>query len=158
MTTPKAAEQAVNRTGLSEAIAVMAFAVAMFGVTFTFDKVPSSLSQGIPPTAFPRAMLILMFLLGALLAAKSLRVSPQAAAELKPLKAIPPIVFLTIGALIGFAILMPLVGTFVAMAIFLPGLALLWHERRWLFMGLSFAGYIAFAFGLFRLVMNVPLP
>ena len=158
MSTSDAESRPVDRTLFLESIFIMAFSVIMFGVTYTFDKVPAILAQGIQPTVFPRAVLVIMFLLAALQAFKATRLTPQQVAELKPIKAIPPIVFMTAGLLIAFAVLMPIIGTFPAIIIFLPALALLWGERRWLLMGLSFLGFLGFAYVLFRLIMNVPLP
>jgi len=156
MSTPSA--RPINRQVLIESIVIMVFAAAMYGVTYTFDKVPAILAQGIQPTAYPRAILAIIFILAAIQAVKAMRLTDIEFAELKPAKAVPPIVFKTIGLLIGFAVIMPIVGTFLAMAIFLPALAMLWGERRWLMMALSFGGFIAFAYGLFRLLMHVPLP
>ena len=77
---------------------------------------------------------------------------------LKPKGPIPLIVVLTAALLIGFVALMPVIGTFPALVLFLPALSLLWGERRWRLMALSFAGFAGFVYLLFRLIMNVPLP
>jgi hypothetical protein len=148
----------VKRTQLFEALAVMAFAAAMYGVTFTFEKVPPFLAQGIQPTVFPRAILILMFILAMIQAIKAARLTPQDLSFLKPHKHIPKIVYLTALMLILLPVLMPIIGTFPAFAVFLPALSFLWGERRWTLMALSFAGFTAFVYVLFRLIMNVPLP
>ena len=158
MPTPETGAKPAERTLLFESVFIMLFSAAMFAVTFTFDKVPPILAQGIQPTVFPRAVLIIMFALAALQAFKAARLTPRQIAELKPVKAIPPVAFLTAGLLIAFAAIMPVIGAFPAIAIFLPGLALLWGERRWILMASSFLGFIGFAYVLFRLIMNVPLP
>ena len=150
--------KSVDRTLLIESIVIMIFAVVMFCVTYTFDKVPEIFAQGIQPTVFPRAMLAIMFALALLQAIRATRLTPQQFARLKPIRSFQLIVFLTAGLLIGFAVIMPIIGTFPAIIIFLPALALLWGERRWLLMGLSFLGFLGFAYVLFRLIMNVPLP
>ena len=148
----------IDRTLLLESIFIMVFSAVMFGVTYTFDKVPAILAQGIQPTVFPRAVLVIMFALAALQAAKATRLSTTAIAELKPAKSIPAVVFLTAALLIGFAFLIQLIGTFPAIVVFLPALSILWGERRWILMGLSFLGFLGIAYVLFRLIMNVPLP
>ena len=148
----------MDRTLLFESLFIMAFSAVMYAVTYTFDEVPAILAQGIQPTVFPRAVLIIMFGLAGLQVIKAFRVTLQQAAELKPMKSVPLIVVLTAGLLIAFAYFMPIIGTFPAIVIFLPSLALLWGERRWLLMGLSFLGFLGFAYVLFRLIMNVPLP
>ncbi len=158
MATLETGETTVDRTVLFESIVIMVFAMVMYGVTYTFDAVPAILAQGIQPTVFPRAIIFIMFALAALQAFKATRLTISDFATLKPVKPVPPIVFLTAAMLIGFAVVMPIVGTFPAIVIFLPALALLWGERRWSLMALSFIGFVAFAYVLFRLVMNVPLP
>ena len=56
-----ASQPSRNRSQLTEALFVMGFAAVLYGVTYTFDKVPAFLAQGIQPTVFPRAILIIMF-------------------------------------------------------------------------------------------------
>ncbi|MCY4196609.1 MAG: tripartite tricarboxylate transporter TctB family protein [Rhodobacteraceae bacterium] len=158
MSTSQTHAKPIDRTLLFESIFIMVFATAMFATTYTFDKVPAILAQGIQPTVFPRAVLVVMFLLAALQAFKATRLTPQQVSDLKPVKAVPPIVFLTAGLLMAFAALMPIIGTFPAIVLFLPALALLWGERRGLLMSLSFLGFLGFAYVLFGLIMNVPLP
>ncbi|MEO1020669.1 MAG: tripartite tricarboxylate transporter TctB family protein [Pseudomonadota bacterium] len=143
---------------LVESLVIMAFAAFLYGVSDTFEEVPPILAQGIQPTAFPRGIIIIMFLLGALQALKAIRLSPERMAALKPYKRIPLIVYLTAATLIGFAIVLPWLGTFPALALFCPILAILWGERRWVMMVLSFAGFIAFIYVLFILLLDVPLP
>lgn len=149
----------LDRWSLTEAGVIMTFASVMFGVTFTFDKVPAILAQGIQPTVFPRAVLAIIFGLAALQFGKALRLSPEAAARLKPSRAgVPAIVFITSATLVCFYVLMPMIGTFPTLILFCPALAILWGERRWALMAASFAGFIGFIYLLFRVVMNVPLP
>lgn len=147
-----------DRRLLGESIFIMVFSAAMFGVTYTFDRVPDILAQGIQPTAFPRAILIIMFVLAAMQAVKSVRLSPEAASQIKPGKPVPIIVFITTAMLIAFVVALPKIGTFPTLIIFCPALAWIWGERRPWLMAFSFAGFIAFAYVLFRLIMNVPLP
>lgn len=151
-------QRSIQRTQLLEALAVMAFAAALFGVTYTFDRVPPLLAQGIQPTVFPRAILAIMFALGAIQAVKASRLTLADVEFVKPVKPVPLLVFLTAGLLILLPILMSAIGTFPALVLFLPALALLWGERRWKLMALSFAGFTGFVYVLFRLIMNVPLP
>lgn len=148
----------VNRELLAESIVVMVVAVALFGVTFTFDHVPAIFAQGIQPTVFPRAILVIIFGLAALQAWKAVNLSAKAFAALKPNSGIPSVVFLTAAALVAFLAFMPRIGTFPTLILFCPALALIWGERRWILMALSFAGFIGFIYLLFRVIMNVPLP
>ena len=155
MPTHEPGPRVVDRQLLAESAVIMAFAAALFGVTFTFDRVPPVLAQGIQPALFPRAVLVVLFGLAALQAVRALRVSVPDVSAFKP---VPLIVYLTGAVLIAFLVAMPLIGTFPTLILFCPALALLWGERRWRLMAFSFAGVIAFIYGLFRLIMNVPLP
>lgn len=153
-----ASQPSRNRSQLTEALFVMGFAAVLYGVTYTFDKVPAFLAQGIQPTVFPRAILIIMFGLGVIQAFNAVRPSIDDLGALTPKGPIKPIVFATAGLLIAFVALMPVIGTFPALILFMPALSVVWGERRWLVMGLSFAGFLGFVYLLFRLIMNVPLP
>lgn len=147
-----------NRTQLTEALFVMGFAAVLYCVTYTFDDVPAYLSQGIQPTVFPRAILIIMFGLGAIQAFVAWRPSIDELGALTPKGPIKRVVYLTAAMLIAFVALMPVIGTFPALILFMPALSALWGERRWRLMALSFAGFLGFVYLLFRLIMNVPLP
>ena len=78
------AHRTIDRTRLIEALVVMAFAVILFAVTFSFKKVPPILAQGIQPTVFPRAILAIMFGLGVIQAVTALRPSAEDLEMLKP--------------------------------------------------------------------------
>lgn len=158
MTTSDSGTRIIDRSLLTESIVIMIFAAVMFGVTYSFDKVPAILAQGIQPTVFPRAILAIVFCLAALQAVRAMRLSAADIAKLKPAKSVPLIVFVTAALLIGFAFVIPILGTFPSIVLFLPALAIVWGERRWLLMLLSFAGFTVFVYVLFRLIMNVPLP
>lgn len=147
-----------DRTRLIEALVVMGVAAVLFGVTFTFETVPAYLAQGIPPTVFPRVVLSIMFGLGAIQAYTAVRPSGEESDAVPPKGPVKPVVLLTAGLLISFAVLMPVIGTFPALVVFMPALSMLWGERRWLLMALSFGGFLGFIYVLFRLIMNVPLP
>ncbi len=147
-----------DRRSLAEAGAIMIFAAAMFGVTFTFDAVPEILAQGIQPTVFPRIVLAIIFGLAVLQFRNALRFRPEAAIRHVRTKGVPAIVFTTSAALVCFFVLMPMIGTFPTLILFCPTLAILWGERRWTLMAVSFAAFIGFVYLLFRVAMNVPLP
>lgn len=158
MAASDASEKRIDAGLLVQSVVIMAVAGGLYGVTYTFDEVPPILAQGVQPTVFPRVLLILMILLAGLQAIKALRPSVAEIAKLKPYRPIPRIVFLTALVLIGFFVVMPIIGTFPTLIIFCPALAALWGERRWKLMALSFGGFIAFIYGLFVMVLNVPLP
>lgn len=148
----------VNRELLIESLVIMVLATILFAITFSFDHVPAIFAQGIQPTIFPRAILIIIFGLAALQAWKAVNLSAEAVAGLKPSKPVPAVVFVTAGATLAFLILMPTIGTFPTLVLFCPALALIWGERRRVLMALSFTGFTGFIYVLFRMIMNVPLP
>lgn len=147
-----------NTEQLVESLVIVVASMALYAVTFTFDEVPPILAQGIQPTVFPRAIAIIMFGLGFIQAIGAIRLSAQQRAELKPYKPIPIIVYLTAAVLIGFAIVLPLLGTFPTLLLFCCGLSALWGERRWRMMALSFVGFAVFIYVLFIVLLGAPLP
>lgn len=158
MSSKDAGAQGTDKQLLVESLAIMAISSVLFAVTFTFDRVPAIFAQGIQPTVFPRAILLIMFGLAALQAVKATRLSPAEFAKLSPHKPIPRIVYLTALSLIAFFLAMPVIGTFPTLIIFCPLLAFLWGEKRWGLLVPSFAGFIAFIYVLFRMILNIPLP
>ena len=105
-------------------LAMLLVSAVGFLLTFGFDEVPVTLSQNIPPTFFPRVVLMATAFLSVLLLIGGLRTK---APKKIP---VPPIVFVT-GGMIAIAVLLlrPL-GIFPV--IFLACLVLprLWGERR----------------------------
>jgi len=158
MSSTDTVERGKDKQLLIESLVIMAISAGLYLVTFTFEAVPAIFAQGIQPTVFPRAVLFIMFALAGLQAINAVRLSPVDVAELKPRKPIPKIVYLTALALIGFFLAMPIIGTFPTLFIFCPVLAFLWGEQRWALLVPSFAGFIAFIYVLFRIILNIPLP
>ncbi|MDE0305197.1 MAG: tripartite tricarboxylate transporter TctB family protein [Albidovulum sp.] len=122
-------ERMIDQKSLVESIVIMVFSAAMYAVTYAFDEVPPILALCVQPTVFPRAILILMFLLALLQAVKAVRLSPADISKLKPYKPVPGIVYVTSIFLIGFFILMPVIGTFPTLIVFCPALALIWGRK-----------------------------
>jgi hypothetical protein len=107
------------------AVAVIAIAAVLFGLTFGFEKMPEGITRGYGAEAFPRLVLGTIIVLAVLLAAGS----PTGEA----LARIPAMVWSTGATLVAFMALVPLIGMLPAMFVFLLGLGYLWGERRhWL--------------------------
>jgi putative tricarboxylic transport membrane protein len=107
------------------AAVVVAIAAALFALTFGFEKMPEGITRGFGAEAFPRLVLGTIAVLAVLLALAS---PPR-----EPLARIPPMVWLSGAALIGFMALVPAIGMLPAMFVFLLALGYLWGERRlWL--------------------------
>ena len=105
------------------------------------------LSQNVPPTFFPRLVLVIIAVLSAILLLTGLR------RERDPKDSVKPAVFVTAGIVVGTGILLTYIGTFptlFAIAVVLP---LAWGERRLhligaLAVGLPVAVYLVFSVAL----------
>jgi putative tricarboxylic transport membrane protein len=105
-------------------LTVLLLSLVAFALTYRFDSVPDILAQNIPPTFFPRLMLLAAGSMSAMLLVQGLR-QP---ARRKP--GIPPIVFVT-GAFVAASVLsidtLGIVGLTCLTSVVLP---VLWGERR----------------------------
>ncbi len=105
-------------------LTILLLSLVAFALTFRFDSVPDILAQNIPPTFFPRLMLVAAGSMSALLLLQGLRKSEGR----KP--RIPPIVFVT-GGFVTASVLcletLGIVGLTFLTSVVLP---LLWGERR----------------------------
>lgn len=148
----------IDMEKLLEAVIVAVLAAAMFAYTFTFEKVPAILAQGIGPAIFPRAILTVMFLLACVLAYQAVRPSAAELAKRKPYKPIPAIAYVTGGMMLLFVIGLYTVGTLVSIPLFTFGLALLWGERRHILSAVIFALFTLAVFLLFQVTLGIILP
>lgn len=126
---------------------LMALCAVGYMATTTFREVPATLSQNVPPTFFPRLVLLVMALLGGLLIfTSSKRPGPS-------MDTIPPRVWLTAGIFVIAVALVPLLGLMLTVALVALVLPFYWGERRRLRLVLLAvllpAGlYVIFALGL----------
>ena len=132
------------------AVAAIAIAAVLFGLTFSFEKMPEGITRGFGAEAFPRLVLGTIVVLAALLAFTS----PTSEA----LERIPAMVWYTGGALLVFMALVPVAGMLPAMFIFLLGLGYLWGERRYWLLLLSAAAMTAVIWLIFVRGFGVQLP
>jgi putative tricarboxylic transport membrane protein len=132
------------------AVAVIAIAAVLFGLTFGFEKMPEGITRGYGAEAFPRLVLGTIIVLAVLLA-----VIPGKGDPLPP---IPPMVWYTGAALIAFMALVPLIGMLPAMCVFLIGLGILWGERRYWLLLLNAGVMTALIWAIFVRGFGVQLP
>ena len=132
------------------AVAVIAIAAVLFGLTFGFEKMPEGITRGFGAEAFPRLVLGTIIALAVLLAATS----PLG----EPLPRIPAMVYYSAASLLVFMALVPLAGMLPAMFLFLAGLGYLWGERRHWLLFLSAAIMTAVIWAVFVRGFGVQLP
>ena len=132
------------------AVAVIAIAVALFGVTFGFESMPEGITRGFGAEVFPRLVL------GTIIAMALLLLIGSPAGE--PLPPIPAMVWWSGGALLVFMALVPLIGMLPAMFLFLVGVGYLWGERRRLVLLVSAMLLTAVIWAVFVKGFGVQLP
>lgn len=104
---------------------ILLFCAAVFAITTTFDEVPAMLSQGIPPTQFPR---LLVGVIAFLVVVMMIQARRREAVEMKR---VPTVAFATVGFLALFVAAIDWIGTFAAIFLFCLALPVLWGERRY---------------------------
>jgi putative tricarboxylic transport membrane protein len=132
------------------AAAVIAIAVALFALTFGFEKMPEAITRGFGAEAFPRLVLGTIIVLAVLLALGSSAGAPYAR--------IPPMVYYSAASLLIFIALVPVTGMLTAMFLFLLGLGYLWGERRHLLVLSTAALLMAAIWVVFVKGFGVQLP
>jgi hypothetical protein len=134
------------------AIAIVAFCLAVYVITFTFPHVPAALATGMGPEVFPRLLLLVLLVLAGMLALIG-RGKPDEIRE-----PIPAMAYWTALAMLAFMGILAIVGMAPAMFIGFVGLGLLWGERRWLILGFSGLVLSVAIYWLFVKGFGVPLP
>jgi hypothetical protein len=132
------------------AAVVAAIAVALFAATYGFEQMPEGITRGFGAELFPRMVLGTIVALAILLA-----LTP---ASSEPLPRIPAMVWYSGASLIGFMVLVPIVGMLPAMFLFLVGVGYLWGERRHAVLLVSAAVLTAAIWGVFVKGFGVQLP
>ena len=145
---PPAAGPELGRSvsDVATGLAIVVMALAVWAGTTSFDDVPAALTQGMGPAAFPRLVLGVIIVLALWLAATASRREPL---EYEP---VHPMVFATIGAVLGVICAMLLLGIHGAVLAACIGMGWLWGERRLLLLatiavGISLAIHFAFVRG-----------
>lgn len=106
------------------AIVVAAFCLAAWYVSTTFEEAAPMLVQGIQPADFPRLVLAVMLFLVAIIALQAIgKEDPGRRHQ-------PPVVWYTIAAVVGFAVVAEWVDVLLAIALFYLVVSWLWGERN----------------------------
>lgn len=141
---------AIGRNRIA-ALVCAAITAALFLVTFHFEQMPDSITQGFGAELFPRLVLGVILLLCVLLAM-------EPAGETAPAVPITPRLFATGAALVGYMGLLEIAGMLVSMLVFLFAVGWLWGERRiWLLL-IASTTVTAAIWGLFVKGFGIPLP
>lgn len=119
-------------------VVVSALIIAICGVLFwetvTFAEIPRGLAQNVPPTLFPRLLLVVIAFMALFLPFEYLQ-KRRMGIDLddKRRDRIRPITYVTALALFGVTLMTPWLGTFPTMIAACALLPIMWGERRlWL--------------------------
>jgi len=152
----RAAPESPARPGLKSdykvAAAVIVFAIVVYALTMTFDKVPKALTQGVPPESYPR-------LLAWVLIALSVALVFEARGRRNVvIKRPSTVVYKTVAALVVATGSIQWLGIFGAMLITCVAVPVMWGERRHAITAL-FAVLLPLAvYGLFHGILDVQFP
>lgn len=134
------------------AIVLVIFAIAVYGVTTTFEEVPRSLAQGVQPATYPR-------LLVAVLVALSVILFLQARAKVsRPVGLIPRKVVQTAILVVAACLAIPYLGIVAIMMVTCASIPPLWGERRHLVTAAFAILFPLSVYGLFHGVLEVQFP
>lgn len=122
----------VHKIDLAVTAVIVALCAFLFWDTTTFEKVPPSLAQNVPPTLFPRLLLLVIVVMALLLPFEHVQKRAQGI-DLEAARSIwiKPITFVTALVLLGVVAIMPWLGTLPALIVSCALLPVLWGERRW---------------------------
>lgn len=133
-------------------LSLLVFCGAAWWATTTFREVPAMLSQNVPPTFFPRLVLVVIAALSLLLVLRGLR------RRREPGEPIPRTVPVTAGLLVLAVALVPRLGMLSTVFLFSIALPLYWGERRFARIG-ALAVLLPLALhGLFVLALGMRFP
>ena len=125
---------------------ILAFCAVVVYLTTSFDEVPAMLSQGIPPTQFPRMLVGVIAVLAVIMV---IQARTRRDANKKP---VPVMAFATAGLLVVFVAAIEWIGTIGAIVLFCIALPILWGERRF---GWIAAYAVLFPSGVYLLFVKV---
>jgi putative tricarboxylic transport membrane protein len=103
---------------------ILVFCAVVVYLTTLFDEVPAMLSQGIPPTQFPR---LLVGVIAVLVVMMVIQARTRRDPKKKP---VPMVALMTAGILAVFVAAIEWTGTISAIVMFCIALPILWGERR----------------------------
>ncbi|WP_420391238.1 tripartite tricarboxylate transporter TctB family protein [Acuticoccus sp.] len=105
-------------------VVLLAFCGLAYWVTLSFEEAPAALAQNVQPATFPRLVIAVIAVLGALMIVLGLPLK-------EPLRRRPPVpVFVTAAMMVAFVAALERLGIMVAMIVFALAMPILWGERR----------------------------
>jgi hypothetical protein len=134
------------------AAVILVFCAIVYGLTYRFDTVPAALMSGLGAELFPRLVLATTALLAGLMAL-GIGITPMETPS-----AVPPMVWMTAGAILGFMGAVELVGLWPSAFLFLIGLGRLWGERSLVKLGASALGLCITLYLLFVRLLGGSFP
>lgn len=124
----------LHKVDLVVAATIVVACALLFWETTNFAEIPRGLAQNVPPTLFPRLLLVVIAGMALLLPFEHVQKRTQGI-DLDDTRRdrIRPITYLTALVLTGVVMVVPWLGTLVAMVVACAVLPILWGERRlWL--------------------------
>jgi putative tricarboxylic transport membrane protein len=122
----------VHKVDLAVTAVIVAICAFLFWDTTNFEQVPPSLAQNVPPTLFPRLLLVLIVVMALFLPFEHVQKRAQGIdLDKERSDRVRPITLLTALALIGIVLVMPRLGTLPALVVSCALLPVMWGERRW---------------------------
>ena len=123
-----------HRVDLVVAAIILAGCAFLYWETTTFTRIPRGLAQNVPPTLFPRLLLVVIAVMAVFLPFEHVQKRAQGIdLDDRRRDRIKPITYLTALALFGIVAATPWLGTVLAMVLACALLPVLWGERRlWL--------------------------
>jgi putative tricarboxylic transport membrane protein len=122
----------VHKVDLAVTAVIVALCAFLFWDTTTFEKVPPSLAQNVPPTLFPRLLLLLIVVMALFLPFEHVQKRAQGIdLDKERSDRVRPITLVTALALLGIVLVMPWLGTLPALVVSCALLPVMWGERRW---------------------------
>jgi|SRR5690625_2571725 len=136
-------------------IGVAVLAAGAYLLTFTFDRVPSALAQGMQPAAYPRFLLLVALGLAGLLVVKGLLERDDNAPNFQPPARLTVITALI---LVAAVIAMPNIGVIATMFAVCAAIPPLWGQRRWTIVAVYAVVFPMCIYGLFAGLLEVRFP
>jgi putative tricarboxylic transport membrane protein len=127
----------MHKVDLAVTTVIVALCVFLFWDTTTFEKVPPSLAQNVPPTLFPRLLLLLIVAMALFLPFEHVQKRAQGIdLDKERSNRVRPITLVTALVLLAIVLVMPWLGTLPALVVSCALLPVMWGERRWLLVAL----------------------
>jgi hypothetical protein len=133
-------------------VCLILFCAFVFWLTTGFDTVPPMLSQNVPPTFFPRLVLVIISVLSVILILQGLKKKRDVNEKIEPAVFVTAAIVAVAGALLVYA------GTMLTLFLVAIVLPIAWGERRLHFIGALAFSLPAAIYVLFTLALGVRFP